>query len=132
MDTIKLKVTEFDEVSQSLIISFAPDNEDPENYTSCAYQPYLMFPETKDLNEILKKIAYTGIHTVEMQKAQETIKNDTQKINDLKGLVGKTLEFQVSEISTIFSIPDGEVSVENLEDPFKQKVLFILAEQGLL
>lgn len=135
MNVIKLKVTGFDEETNSLLISFASDDtkyDDPEKYASFAYQPHFMFPDIQDLNEVVKRIAYVGMNIVENIKNEEAIKADTQKIESMKNLVGQSFEFQVAEVANIFSPPDGAVPQENLDDQFKQKVLSILAEEGLV
>jgi hypothetical protein len=100
MNTIKLKVRGFDEDSQSLLISFGCDESHSESLDNCqvlAYQP-TMWPDIADPLEVLKRIAFSGIHIVEMQKIKDQFAADESKVNAYKGLVGETFEFPVSEL----------------------------------
>lgn len=141
MNTLKMKITGFDESSNSLLVAFASDTTakaTPEEYPSYAYQPYNMFPDAQDIDEIVKKLAYVGIHTADEQVRHESIPNSPEKTEALRSLVGQSFEFSVSDlvVHDIASVPTPDENTgstpADLEDTFKTRVLAILGEQGLL
>jgi len=99
MDKIKVTIKEFDADSGSLVVSFGCEESDPNtnNYPSLAYQP-TMWPDITDPVEVLKRIAFSGISIVEMQKIKEQFAADEQRLNAYKSLVGQTFEFDVAEL----------------------------------
>jgi hypothetical protein len=103
MNKIIMKITGYDELSNSLIVSYASDttkSQDPSDYTSYAYQPMTMWPDVTDLNEIKKRMAQAGIATVHQQKIKEDFVADPAKIDAYKNMVGQTIEFNVSDLVT--------------------------------
>lgn len=103
MNKIKLKINEYDEESDSLLVSFASDetqSQDPATYQSYAYQPMTMWPDVTDVNEIKKRLAQAGIYLAEQQKIKEQFKADQTKIDAYKAMVGEVLEFNISDITS--------------------------------
>lgn len=109
MEKIKLKIRAFDEISNSLIVAFGCDDTHDSALDTCnalAYQP-TMFPDVNDPEEVLRRIAFSGISLVEQQKVIEAFAADTNKLNAYKSLVGQSFEFSVSELLTPTIVGDG-------------------------
>lgn len=103
MNTLKMKITGFDASSNSLLVAFSSDTTaktDPEDYPSYAFQPYTMFPDVQDTREIVKKIAYIGLHTAERQVKEETLERNSEKIQALRSLVGQSFEFSAADLQS--------------------------------
>lgn len=118
MNKIKFKINEYDELSHSLIISFASDktlSQDPANYQSFAYQPLTMWPDINDMEELKKCIGRAGIYLVEQQEKKEQFVEDPTKILSLKSMVGQTVEYDLEElmIQQIDNpiVPDNEIVI---------------------
>lgn len=109
MEKIKLKIRDFDEASNSLIVAFGCDDTHDSVLDTCtalAYQP-TMFPDINDPKEILRRIAFSGISLVEQQKVRDAFAADTNKVNAYKALVGQSFEFSVSELLTPTIVDDA-------------------------
>ncbi len=100
MNKLKLKIKGYDEITHSLLVSFASDeNLKPiDEYAALAYQPSTMFPDVNDPQEALKKIAVSGIHIANNQKIQENLVNNPATIQAYKDMVGQTFEYNVADI----------------------------------
>ena len=104
MDKVRMKITGYDEVSHSLLVSFASDttkSQDPTDYPTYAFQPLTMWPDVTDPNEIKKRIAMAGMHHAQMQEAKENFIADPQRVNAFKAMVGQTQEFTVNELTVV-------------------------------
>lgn len=102
MNIVKFKVKSYDEISNSLIISFASDttsSQDPENYTAYAFQPTTMWPDVTDIDELKKLIAKSGLHHAQIQESKEKFVINTDRVESIKSLVGKTYEYTVAELT---------------------------------
>lgn len=98
MKKLFMKVHEYDEERDFLLISFAADDtpsQNPDDYPILNYQPSSMFTETIDAQELRKQLAIVGVHMMAHNKKVEQMKNNTQRANDLKDMVGKVLEFDM-------------------------------------
>lgn len=101
MNIVKMKITGYDETSNSLIVCFSSDttkSQNPDDYPKQAYQPITMWPDVTDVELIKKRMAVSGLHVVEMQEKKETFISDPQKIAQLKALVGNTYEYSVDTL----------------------------------
>lgn len=101
MDKVRMKITGYDEISHSLLVSFASDttkSQNPMDYPTYAFQPLTMWPDVTDPNEIKKRIAVAGMHHAQMQEAKENFVADPQRVNAFKAMVGQTQEFTVVEL----------------------------------
>ena len=113
MNTIKMKIHGFDEDSMSLLVSFASDeteSQDPNDYTTYAYQPASMFPEATTPEEIMKMIARSGMAIVDNQKRHEDAQKNTSHISTYKDLVGTSVEYHVNDLVVE---PAADTSVYN-------------------
>lgn len=102
MEKVKMKITGYDEDSNSLLVSFASDttkSDDPSDYPSYAFQPLTMWPDISDPNEIKKRIAVAGIYHVTLQEAEEKFIADPDRINAFKSMVGQTYAFSTDELA---------------------------------
>ena len=60
MNTLKMRITGWDESSKSLLVRFASDetaNTDPSAYYDLAFQPHTMFPEATTADPIKTALA---------------------------------------------------------------------------
>jgi hypothetical protein len=110
MNTLYIKVQGFEEQSHSLIVSFASDvtkSQNPDDYPSYAYQPMNMWPDVTDPQEILKRIAVSGVYQVEQQARNEAFVDDENLINALKALVSQSTQYKIDDL-----IPSQPASTE--------------------
>jgi hypothetical protein len=101
MNKLFMKVKDYDEVSNSLIVSFASDeteSQNPSDYPEYAYQPLTMWPDITNPIEIQKRIAQSGIVLAEQQKIKENFSADPTKMEMYKNMVGQTIEYNVAEL----------------------------------
>lgn len=101
MNTLYMKIHSFDEQSSSLIVSFASDttkSQNPDDYTSYAYQPVTMWPDITDPVEIKKRIAMAGLYHAEQQERQEKFVDDSTKIQEYLSMAGQQDTYSVSDL----------------------------------
>ena len=101
MNILKMKITGYDEISNSLLVSFASDetkSQDPSDYASFAYQPMTMWPDITDPVEIQKRIAMAGIHLVEQQKIKEDFLSNETNATAYKNMVGQVIEYNKADL----------------------------------
>lgn len=113
-----MKITGYDEPSGSLIVAFCSDttlHQDPEQYPALAYQPTNMWPDVTDVQEIVKRIAVSGVYQVESHIRSESLKTDTERVEQYKALVGSTFEFPVSDLLPPAPTPTPEPDPVNNE-----------------
>lgn len=101
MNYVKLKITGYEEESNSLLVSFASDttaSADPDSYPSFAFQPLTMWPDVNDLEQIKFNLAVAGMWHAQQQADREAFIADEQRVNALKALVGQEIQYPVSEL----------------------------------
>jgi len=101
MNTVNMKIVGFDEESKSLLVSFASDetaSSNPEDYPAYAYQPSAMWPDVVDVEEIKRRIAYSGIHLAKQQAIKERFESNIEAIDALRNLVGDESTHSVEEL----------------------------------
>ena len=101
MNTLKLKIINYDEQTHSLFVSFASDTtqfQDPEKYSPIAFQPSTMWPGVTSQAEIMRLIAQIGLGEVARQEAHEKFLADTTQLNIFKSLIGHSYTFAASDI----------------------------------
>jgi len=101
MNTLYMKIHSYEEVSGSLVVSFASDktaSQNPEDYPVYAFQPLNMWPDVSDLDEIKKRIAVAGMYHAEQQAREETFKQDNVRIAQIKNLVGQFRSYAVTDL----------------------------------
>ena len=101
MNTIKFKVKEYDEDTNSIIVSFSSDEtktNNPEDYEAFAIQPIEQYPDITDVEVLKKRIAEQGIGLAEQVKLSEQAQANTDMQAKLKAMVGQTFEYNVSDL----------------------------------
>jgi hypothetical protein len=117
MNTLKMKITEWDENSKSLLVRYASDetaNTNPNAYGTFAFQPHLMFPEANTAVEVRTALAKAGVSVAQEIKTNEDLNNNTEKNNMYASLVSTDiLSFNYTEL---IEDVDGEVDYTITED----------------
>ena len=101
MNKIKFKIKEYDEDTNSILVSFSSDEtatNNPDDYQAVAIQPVSEYPDETDIEVLKKKIAQQGIGMADLYKREEDAANNTTMINKWKALVGQTFEYNVSDV----------------------------------
>lgn len=101
MNTIKFKIKEYDEDSNSIIVSFSSDEtatNNPEDYEAFAIQPIEQYPDITDVEILKKRIAEQGLGLAEQAKLAEQARANTDMQAKLKAMVGQTFEYNVSDL----------------------------------
>lgn len=117
METLYMKIHSYEENSCSLIVSFASDttkSQNPDDYTKQAFQPMKMWPDVSDPEEIKKRIAVIGVHTVKMQKIEENfVQNDTA-IDQYKNMIGQQISYAISDLIPQPPQPQGDLLIPEM------------------
>ena len=103
MNTLYMKIYEYQEASGSLIVSFASDttaSQNPDDYGRMAFQPAQMWPDIDDVQEIKKRVAQIGIYHAGQQARNEQLKEDKAREAAFKALVGSEQTYSVSDLTT--------------------------------
>jgi len=112
MNKIKFKIKEYDEDTNSILVSFSSDEtatNNPDDYEAVAIQPINDYPDETDIEVLKKKIAEQGIGMADLYKRQEDAKANITMQNKWKALVGQTFEYNVSDVQSL----NSEVSYTN-------------------
>ena len=94
MNTLKMRITGWDESSKSLLVRFASDetaNTDPSAYYDLAFQPHTMFPEATTADQIKTALAKSGVSVALEIKGNEDLSANTSKMSLYSGLVSNTI-----------------------------------------
>lgn len=108
MNSVKFKIKGYDEISKSLIVSFASDttvSQDPEDYTALAFQPLNMWLDVTDIEELKKCLGRVGMHHAQLQVKKEQLVTDPTYIAAITDLVGQTYEYPISDL--VMTDPNG-------------------------
>lgn len=101
METIKYKILGWDEESQTLICCFASDetaNNNPEAYTSYAFQPATMWPHATTASRVREEIARAGMGIADQIKANEELASNSSRMEMYRGLANTSGEYTVSSL----------------------------------
>ena len=107
MISLKMKVVGFEEANNSLIVAFASNetaSDNPEDYTSFAYQPIDMWPGVSSAEQLKKNIALTGISHTSQQALREQNPASEELVNELKSWVGQTFTFTENDLTVPASL----------------------------
>lgn len=117
MNTLKMKITGWDEDSKSILVRYASDetaNTNPEAYYDLAFQPHTMFPEANTASEVRTALAKAGISIAQEIKSTEDLSNNAEKTNMYASLVSTDiLSFNYTDL---IEDTDGEVDYTITED----------------
>jgi hypothetical protein len=115
MQTVTVKIIDFDEESGSLICSFASDttkSNNPDDYRSFAFQPVLMWPDASTTEEVMTELARCGMGMCQEFERQESLKSNSDKTNSYKNMVNQVKTFNVSDLLVNNSPEEQIPSVE--------------------
>lgn len=103
-----MKIVDWDNETMSLIVKFTSDiNETSiDDATPLSYQPFDMFPDVKSVDELVKRVAVSGIHLCEQLANREKNQKDLEKIANMQNLKDKTFQFTVDELINMDKIED--------------------------
>ena len=117
MNTLKMKITGWDEDSKTILVRYASDetaNTNPSAYYDLAFQPHLMFPEANTAVEVRTALAKAGVSVAQEIKTNEGLSNNATKNNMYSSLVSTDiLSFDYTEL---IEDVDGEVDFTITED----------------
>jgi hypothetical protein len=108
MSVIKVRVAEYDEASQSLLVSFASDNtksQNPADYPVYAMQA-VAWGASADVEEIKLAIARVGVGIVEAQEAKEAAEADPTRNAAIMSLVGSEFSCDLEDVHALNSYPN--------------------------
>lgn len=57
-----------------------------------------MWPDISDPEEIKKRIAVIGVHSVQMQKLEESFVEDNSAIDQYKNMVGEQSSYSIADL----------------------------------
>ncbi len=118
MNTIYMKIYQYEEESKSIIVGFASDTtnyQDPDQYRKYAFQPLHMYPDISDPNEILKRIALAGIHHIENIEREENFVADPSNDQAYKNMVGQQYTFTKDEVQSVH-LSELDIINQNVEE----------------
>lgn len=98
MSTYKLYVSGYLEESQQLLVSFSSDetNLEAADYPALAFDIIAYGDSTP--TEIIRMIAFNARNIIEDQKVIENYKDNSEKAEGLKALVGQTFNYTYEEL----------------------------------
>jgi hypothetical protein len=103
MHTLNMKIVGYDEDSQSLLVSFASNetlSDNPDDYAPIAFQPSTMWPELTDMDEVIKRIALSGIGHLNYITAKEQFTADSARVKAMQELVGQSISYAMDDLIT--------------------------------
>lgn len=97
MQTLKMKIHEYDEQNGSLIVSFSTDESlgTPDDYRPIAFQPNI-YAEYDSAETEVFNIAVRGLPVAKEQDRLEKLTVDQNRIDYYNSLVGQTLTYNVT------------------------------------
>jgi|11BtaG_2_1085332.scaffolds.fasta_scaffold39248_2 hypothetical protein len=111
MNTVTVKIYEFDEESGTVIAGFASDTTptaNPDDNGRWAYQPAHMWPDANTSDEIMTELARCGIGMCDEINRNASYSSNTEKKAILAGLVNTSSTKNVSDITTSTDETDSE------------------------
>jgi hypothetical protein len=98
MNKLKMKIIDWEPQSLSLIVKFTSDvnSFEVDDARPLAFQPLTMFPGVTDIDEVLKRIAVSGIGICENEAIRENALKNASKLENFANLKDQTFEYDVS------------------------------------
>ena len=100
MSQIYMKCKEYDPNTHSILIAFASDetkNQDPEFYGFLNYQPYFMFPDITNLEEMKERLIRIGISVVTEIIKKESLSENVNYTQDMENISNKTFTYNIED-----------------------------------
>jgi hypothetical protein len=98
MDTLTVKVHEYNEETHSLVVSFATDASELSVDESERYSFDIVNYNPDDMSDTLKQICVQGASIAHAKWLREQSKQNETVVNDAKDHVGKVLNFQIADL----------------------------------
>lgn len=119
MNTIKVKIVDWEEDGQSLICKFASDetsSSNPDDYNPIAFQPKAMWPHATTSAQVMEEVARAGISICEDIKTCEDLANNPSELSMYSGLSGQEQTFNVTDlVGASATSADGAVDSDVVE-----------------
>lgn len=115
MNTVTVKIYEYDEESGALIAGFASDttsSSNPDDYGRWSYQPANMWPHANTADEVMKELAKAGVAMCEEIVRMDAYKQNSAKVEAISSLVDTSATYNVSDLQDsqiVTPTPDEEV-----------------------
>lgn len=96
MNTIKMKITGFDQHSGAVLVAFASDetiSQDPADYASVAVQ----IDSSEDIETLKRNLAAIGIQTVRAQVMKEKAVVNHDLLGEIVALIGQEISYPMSD-----------------------------------
>lgn len=109
MATIYLKIYEYNEDNNGIIVGFASsetNSQNPDDYGRYNYDLKYLFTDCKTVEQLRDNLAKTGISICDDIKKQEQLTANTTQIDIYKTMVGQTYEVD----GTALTAGDADVS----------------------
>ena len=98
MSTLYMKITGYDQPSNSLLVSFASSDtqsQNPADYPSVAIQ----VSAWNDVDSVKRELAKVGIQVAKAQANKEQVQNNASNVEQLTALVGQEFSFAEADLN---------------------------------
>ena len=112
INSVTMKIYEFDEVSNSLIVAFKSNQsvKSIDDQPRMAFHP-TMFEDT-DPDKIIKRMAHAGVSIAEMQDKKDAFSGDSAAVDVYKSKVGQSLTFTLADFDEFNAPPVTDISAD--------------------
>lgn len=113
MNKLKMKIVDWDQQSMSLIIKFSSDvnSFEVDDAVALAYQPLNMFPGITDTDELLKRLAVSGIDLCEREVRRENALKNVSTLITFENLKGQEFEYDVNYLLNMHRTPQNSTDI---------------------
>lgn len=117
MNKLKMKVIDWEPQSLSLIVKFTSDvnSFEVDDARPLAFQPLTMFPGVTDIDELLKRIAVSGIGICENEAIKENALKNVSNLENFVNLKDQTFEYDVSYLIDMHKT--NQQNIQMLDQP---------------
>jgi hypothetical protein len=108
MNTLKMKIVGFE--GDHLLVKFASDetrSQNPDDYETLAFQPFIMWPDVTNTEEIIKRVAQAGSYHAHQQAMRENAQADQALQQGLTALIGTELQYAHDDLFPAPQNPDN-------------------------
>jgi hypothetical protein len=109
MDTITVKIHEYDEATHSLIVSFATDASDQSVDESDRFAFNIVNYNPNDLSDTISRIAKEGAKIAHARWLREQSLKNQSVVDAAKAEVGKVYNYPITDLITVktYAPPEG-------------------------
>lgn len=118
MNKLKMKIVGWDAANNSLIVSFCSDTSTKDLDTSETYsfQPTSYTEWLDQPEELIKRIAVSGVYQCKFDDAKEAMKKNKELIDSYKALIGKTYEYEVAELEALDKVDKSQPTITGVDE----------------